>query len=364
MDKHFNIVKTFALKASLIVGIIATFTFVAYAAKGDAKSIDFNNRFMIGIFSVRPISDMPNLKKIGFNCVQAYENKIPYLQDFISECWRNSLFVLVYPGPDFEQYGPTFESTVKDLVSKNNLPKVIWYIGDEPDLKKDPAARKKISVLNLIVKSTDPDATTALTAGWWTDYADWADITDIFMIDIYPIGKKKYNFNDDVGKVSEYTRKAVRASKGKPVWVILQAFGYQDEQDSGFGWTREPTYDEMRAMTYLAIINGAKGVFYYTYECHGYKIKKSKQHWNDLQSIIAELNNYLPVLTAEASDKIIVDDLNGKNAIEYSVKKYQDKYYLFAVNETREGVKARIRKRAGVFTEKFKPLETKIYVFD
>ena len=348
------------------MAIISVFVFAAYAIKSNATKIDFNDRFMIGIYSANIPRLIKESKDVGFNCVQSYyENNLPYLQDYISECRRDNLFALVYPGLNFRQYGQTSESQVKELVNKNNLPNVIWYLADEPDPEKDPAARLKVNALNSAVKSAAPDATTALCAAWWTDYADWADITDIFMIDVYPIGKKKYNFNDDIGKVSEYTRRAVRASKGKPVWVILQAFGYQDEKHQAWGWEREPTYEEERAMTYLAIINGAKGVFYYTFgsRSHDYYIENSPKHWAEVRTIVAELNNYLPVLTAEASDQIVVDDLSGNNAIEYSVKKYQGKYYLFAVNGTRENVKARVRGRAGVFIENFKPLETKIYVY-
>jgi len=327
-----------------------------------AEKADLNNRFIVGIYSVNPTRAIKECKNAGFNCVQTYENKLPYLQEYLSECRHNSLFALVCPGLDFRQYGQTSESQVKELVSKNNLPNVIWYIADEPDLKNDRAARQKVSALNSAVMSADPDATTALTAGWWTPYQDWADIADVFMVDIYPIGTKGYN--DNIQKVSEHTRKAVQAVRGKkPVWVILQAFGYQNEKNKAWGWKREPTYDEARAMTYLAIINGAKGVFYYTYHGSQYFIEDSRQHWSNIKSIVAELNNYLPVLPAEASDQIIVDDLSGKNAIEYSVKKYKGKYYLFAVNGRRENVKARIRGRMGVFIENFKPLETKIYVF-
>ncbi|MCX6827599.1 MAG: glycosyltransferase family 2 protein, partial [candidate division Zixibacteria bacterium] len=204
-----SLVKTIIgnLRLNVAVSILIVMSSICYAEK-----VDLNNRFMIGIYSVNPIRAIKECKEAGFNCVQTYENKLPYLQAYISECRRNSLFALVYPGLDFRKYGQTNESQVKELVSKNNPPNVIWYIGDEPDLKKDPAAHQKVSALNSAVKSADPDATTTLTAGWWTDYADWANIADVFMIDIYPIGKKGYN--DDIKFVSEHTKKAVQAVTG------------------------------------------------------------------------------------------------------------------------------------------------------
>lgn len=352
----FNKTKHFRILFILIL------QFMAFGNMAFAQAVDFNGQFIIGIFSVRPVSDMASLKKIGFNCVQTYEKKKDNLVDFIKEAQKQDLYALIYPLDDFKSISWQRRDQVRKFISQYNSDRVIWYVADEPNLEKGGDLIGVVQGLKDVVKSVDRSASVALTSGWWQDYDLAAAIPDIFMIDKYPIGKG--NDNDDVRKVSEHTRKAIRAvQQKKPVWVILQAFGYQDEKDSGFGWKREPTYDETRAMTYLAIINGAKGVFYYTYECLGYKIKKSKQHWSDLQSIVAELNSYLPVLTAEASDQIVVEDLSGKNAIEYSVKKFKGKYYLFAVNGTRENVKARIRGKAGVYTENFKPLETKIYVF-
>jgi hypothetical protein len=348
-----------------IIVISILLIFVVMPGNVYCAGVNYQNKFIIGIFGTH-MGTLGNIKQAGFNSVQTYDVGMSTAIEFIQETKKNGWLALLFPAVQYGDNNEKSEEKVKNIVLNNGGPNVIWYLADEPDLKKDPAARQKVSALNSAVKSANPSATTALTAGWWTDYDDWADLTDIFMIDIYPIGKKKYNFNDDVGKVSEYTKKAVSASKGKPVWVILQAFGYQDEKHQAWGWEREPTYEEERAMTYLAIINGAKGVFYYAYggPGSGYYIEKSPQHWANVKSIVAELNNYLPVLTAEASGQIVVDALSGNKAIEYLAKKYQGKYYLFAVNGTRENVKVRIRERTRVFTEYFKPLETKIYVFE
>ncbi len=51
------------------------------------------------------------------------------------------------------------------------------------------------------------------------------------------------------------------ASKGNAMWAVLQAFAITHEPGS---W-RYPTAEELRAMTYLSLAAGVKGVFYFIY---------------------------------------------------------------------------------------------------
>lgn len=64
------------------------------------------------------------------------------------------------------------------------------------------------------------------------------------------------------------------------------------------GWKREPTFYEMKAMTYLAIASGAKGIFYYTFHGSQYFIKDSPEHWESLKTIVKELKTIYPLLVA------------------------------------------------------------------
>ena len=45
---------------------------------------------------------------------------------------------------------------------------------------------------------------------------------------------------------------------------------------NGWGWKREPTEAELRAMTWLAVVHGVQGIFYYTYHGSRYFIRNPR----------------------------------------------------------------------------------------
>jgi hypothetical protein len=79
------------------------------------------------------------------------------------------------------------------------------------------------------------------------------------VFDIYPLREKTPLQSLDGFLPSLDTFKA--ASKGNAMWAVLQAFAITHEPGS---W-RYPTAEELRAMTYLSLAAGVKGVFYFIY---------------------------------------------------------------------------------------------------
>jgi hypothetical protein len=61
----------------------------------------------------------------------------------------------------------------------------------------------------------------------------------------------------------------------------------------------------MRAMTFLSIIHGARGIFYFTFTGSQYCILQSPEHWNDLKKVVSELNEIYPLLLLPDNDKRI-----------------------------------------------------------
>ena len=66
----------------------------------------------------------------------------------------------------------------------------------------------------------------------------------------------------------------------KTIWAIIQHF-------DGWGWKRFPTFDELRAMSYLSIIHGAHGITWYTYggynKNHG--VTSTPEHWKEITTV-------------------------------------------------------------------------------
>jgi hypothetical protein len=102
------------------------------------------------------------------------------------------------------------------------------------------------------------------------------------------------------------------SNKGKQVWAVIQAFSWSYFRDSPIlKNAKNPTLEEERCLTYLAIVHGAKGILYYTYRGGKYEIKDFPEHWNDVKKIASELNILSPVLTAPDSNNNLVLNLTA-----------------------------------------------------
>jgi len=279
----------------------------------------------------------------GFNIVHTYQsNHYDFrFSEFLLKAEKYELKVVMPPTTNNDAVA----TLVKDVYHDMNANALIsWYIADEPDGRVSPEVIRKY---HDIVKEVDPYHLTSVVINNPEKYLDYMNVSDIFMIDPYPIWE---NANYEVTCVSDNVDAALeamtRANVSKPLWVILQAFGYQDEDNQAWGWDREPTYEEERCMTYLAIVHGAKGIFYYCFCGPGlpgsgsdsYFIPNSPQHWEDVKSIARELEQFTPVLVSP-DDVGECLEVNSPD-IHFLLKNFQDRRYLFAVNSANQEVAA------------------------
>jgi len=88
-------------------------------------------------------------------------------------------------------------------------------------------------------------------------------------------------------------RQLSEAFKGKkPVWIVPQAFG------GGEWWEREPTLQEIRAMTYQSIIRGARGIQFFVRQ--GLNLfPKSTATWNECGRMALEIAELTPWLLSD-----------------------------------------------------------------
>jgi hypothetical protein len=82
-----------------------------------------------------------------------------------------------------------------------------------------------------------------------TQAANYLEMLDIIMVDPYPIpGSSAASVASALDNV---------ASLGKPVMMVPQAFG------GGENWSRGPSRQEERLMTYIGLLAGAKAIQYF-----------------------------------------------------------------------------------------------------
>jgi len=162
--------------------------------------------------------------------------------------------------------------------------------------------------------------------------SDWliqeAHTTDIVGAEPYPIAHFP---------ITHVSRKADEANAaGKPLWLVPQIFNWKDYPgDSRSQTGRPPTREEMRAMTYLAVNHGAKGLIYYSY----FDIRNDDDYetrWPQIKEIASEIKTLKDVLLSiheTSANEIVCSD----NRIDWNLMRQGNSHYLFAVNTAVNG---------------------------
>src|SRR5437667_3959351 len=88
---------------------------------------------------------------------------------------------------------------------------------------------------------------------------EYLDDIDITGCDIYPIHAN----NHRPASVGDYTGRYQRIGRGKPVWMVLQAFSWHEITPPKEETLVYPSSAETRLMAYGAIAHGAKGILYW-----------------------------------------------------------------------------------------------------
>ncbi|KAG9292507.1 hypothetical protein G9A89_001580 [Geosiphon pyriformis] len=152
-----------------------------------------------------------------------------------------------------------------------------WYTADEPDGEQFTDSSAELNAYNAI-KAADPYHPVALVLNCELTAAFYADTTDILSMDVYPIGVDMSHCtttNDvcgcdncigsatlDVPKRSDQFMKDLSLIGRQAInqWQVLQAFA-----DPPTWWSRMPTVQEFRVMSYISIIYGFKSIMFWKY---------------------------------------------------------------------------------------------------
>jgi hypothetical protein len=118
----------------------------------------------------------------------------------------------------------------------------------------------------------------------------------------------------------------------RPVWIVPQAFG------GGEWWYREPTFQEMRSMTYQAIVNGARGIQYFVRQGLN-SFPKSTSAWNECGRMALEIAEITPWLLSD--EKPLPVTANSGNVLVSSAL-HDGQLIIIAVNKVNSPLKVDI----------------------
>lgn len=125
---------------------------------------------------------------------------------------------------------------------------------------------------------------------------------DIVGCDIYPAPANGSGGHSDLAdqtlaSVGAYTQRMQTSAPEKPVWMVLQGFGWTDLREADQPEDpkrRRPKPEETRFMAYDAIVHGARGLLYWG----TYKVEKDSPFWTELLAVVSELHALQDVLSA------------------------------------------------------------------
>lgn len=275
--------------------------------------------FPIGIYGV-PLGYIDVVKKAGFDSICTRINSVKAL----SKLSKKGINLLLTLPPDLST--KKAQLFIKKVSHMKHI--LAWYLSDEPEIWFVPP--NYLWWLKRYIKALDPQHPTLITLVRAEKVKDYGQCADIVMVDPYPIPRKPVTWlSESIDRVKELL-------PYRPVWAVIQAFDWSafpyGQEDRS--WGRDPTYEEERCLTYLAIIHGVSGLFYYTFKSKNYFIMERKKHWHEIKKLIRELNEIYPIIISPTIFPVQHVCYSKDKAVHYIIKKSNNRFYLLCVNVT------------------------------
>jgi len=240
---------------------------------------------------------------LGFNVVAPYLSTDPterrnyrdQLRKFMDRCAEVGMFVhldirAASTPPHTEEKWQWLREEIETFRDHPAL--LCYYLADEPELGW--ASPEDCALAYRRIKELDPWHPVTMVFCVPEAAAKYAAGMDVVMTDPYPIP------NGPATRVVDFCERIRKdLADALPLWIVPQAFG------GGEGWPREPSRQEERLMTYLALIHGARGVQYFIRRPPAVN-PNSPDLWSECRRLMLELGQLTPVLaSAEEAPAVI-----------------------------------------------------------
>ncbi len=205
-----------------------------------------------------------------------------------------------------------------------------YYVQDEPPVSLQPETFHQYS----LIKANDPSGFNLAVLDSPLDLPFWKDTVDVLGVDPYPLIDASGN---DLAEVADWTRAAYQAGHGaRPVWTVIQFFQLSLES----AW---PTQQQLHDMSWMAIVEGATGLFYWEYGLRGLReVKDPVEHaalYQELINVTTEIKSLEPELLSP--DAPVITENSEAGTVFTKTKVGADgTRYLFSYNYTASPVTA------------------------
>lgn len=254
-----------------------------------APAVAHKEAYPLGMFAVRNPKDFEVLRCVGFNLVVGDAS-----ERFLDAAAAAGLRVVATPGTSADRR-PFDERRAAEVVRRfDRHPALLaWSLSDEPDLHRIPPAR--IRSAQACIRRFGGVKPTCLTLFHGREAASFTGITDWLILDRYPIPwlpLADYPKHLRMGRLA--------AGPDRPVLAVVQAFDWSvfPELLPVPGPRRPPTLQEMRAMTYLALLEGMNGLLFYSFDDSRWRIREHPETWEALKRVVSEIRAREPLFQA------------------------------------------------------------------
>ncbi len=205
-----------------------------------------------------------------------------------------------------------------------------YYVRDEPRVSAQPKTFHQYS----LIKANDPSGFNLAVLNRRLDLPFWKDTVDVLGVDSYPI---IYPSGNNLAAVANMTRAAFQAGHGsRPVWTVIQFF----QATAKSAW---PTQQQLHDMSWMAIVEGATGLFYWSYGERALGWVKDPAErtalYQELINVTNEIKSLEPVLLSPDAAVITANSAPGTVFTKTKVGADGTRY-LFSYNYTASGVTA------------------------
>ncbi|MBP1994575.1 hypothetical protein [Paenibacillus eucommiae] len=271
-------------------------------------------------FHVYPY-EYSRVKQAGVNTVigiSTYDQSA--LKEALDMAYTNGLKVIV-PLYQRMKVKENRESTRSIVAALKNHPAVLaWMVMDEPT--GNQKSMEELVTAYTVIRSIDnvhPVYVYVYESS--TDYlGNMAKVTDILGTGVYPLPKQPIT---EVGNVARLALSAVNGMK--PVWTNVQTYSLPFSIDS----TYLPNIEEVRFMTYQALLAGSKGIAYYSFHDDSWWLEASEL-WQGL----IKFRDELQLLSELISTTKAAEDAG--NQVRWALWKKGGDAYAVVINEAQE----------------------------
>jgi len=320
-----------------------------------AHFIDGNPHFVLGIYDTTDYSDSPSyytnelasiahapinmminyyITEAPTQAIDAYVTAMkPFGMVFLPDVEGFYAGSSIWPAGPAKEFGTDDADTLTtDYVSAftSNPGVVGYYVQDEPAIGVQPQTFHQYG----LIKAADPAGFNYAVLNRPLDLPRWRDTVDVLGVDPYPIASAS---NNDLAEIADWTRAAYQAGDGaRPVWTVIQFF----QADLESVW---PTQQQLHDMSWMAIVEGATGVFYWEYGLRGlYSVKNPAEHtalYQELIDVTSEIKSLEPVLLSPDAPVITANSQQGTVFTKTKIGADGTRY-VFAYNYTGAPVSA------------------------